>query len=145
MLGMNYVIDTTARTFYVPEGCVFPNVFHIARSKSGSQLHLCASLNSTFAQLVINISGRANLGGGALKIEMYEFESIQIVDPALLPELDAGIFVSEEWDAVRPSESRRALDSVVFNALGLTAGEREDVYAGVALLVGDRKRRARSL
>ena len=80
-----------------------------------------------------------------MTIEMYEFESIQVVDPALLPELDAGIFASEEWDAVRPSESRRALDAVVFDALGLTAGEREDVYAGVASLVGDRKQRARSV
>ena len=52
-LAMNYVIDTTARTYYFEGGCLFPNVFHTARSKGNQPLQLCGALNSTLAQLVI--------------------------------------------------------------------------------------------
>ena len=142
---MNYVIDTTARTYYFEDGCLVPNVFHTARSNDNRNLQLCAALNSTWAQLVINLSGRANLGGGALKLELFEFEGLQIVKPSLLPELDERIFTSSDWDVLTPSEARREVDEAVYEALGLTAGERDAVYEGVRELVGNRRRRAGSV
>ena len=142
-LAMNYVIDTTARTFYFGQGCLVPNVFHTAHSNADLPLQLCAVLNSTFAQLIINLSGRANLGGGALKLELYEFEGLTLPDPALLPAIDADIFIASDWDVLTPSPERRQIDDAVFDALALTAGEREAVYAGVAELVNNRKQRAR--
>ena len=143
-LAMNYVIDTTARTYYFQDGCLVPNVFHTAQSNNDLPLQLCSALNSTFVQLVINLSGRANLGGGALKLELFEFAGLQIVDPQLLPEPDAGLFASTDWDVLTPSAARRKIDAAMFDALGLTAGEREAVYAGVTELVENRKAKAKS-
>ena len=141
-LAMNYVIDTTARTYYFQDGCLVPNVFHTAESNDNLPLQLCASLNSTIAQLFINLSGRANLGGGALKLELFEFESLQIVNPQLLPAPEARIFESTDWDVLSPSAERWQIDGMVFDALGLTAGERAAVYEGVMELVGNRKQKA---
>ena len=143
-LAMNYVIDTTARTYYFQDGCLVPNVFHTAESNHNLPLQLCAALNSTFAQLFINLSGRANLGGGALKLELFEFESLQIVNPQLLPEPQATIFNAADWDVLSPSAERWQIDGMVFDALGLTSGERHAVYEGVSELVGNRKRKAGS-
>lgn len=144
-LALNYVIGTTARTYYFQHGCLVPNVFHTAQCKSNQPLQLCAALNSTLAQLVINLSGRVNLGGGALKLELYEFGSLQIVNPQLLSEPDTGQLTSVDWDVLTPSPVRRSIDDGVFDALGMTAGEQEAVYAGVTELVENRLRRARSV
>ena len=143
-LAMNYVIDTTARTYYFRHGCLVPNVFHTAESKDNLPLQLCASLNSTIAQLFINLAGRANLGGGALKLEMYEFEGLQIVNPKLLPEFQATVFNAADWDVLSPSAGRWQIDGMAFDAMGLTAGERAAVYEGVTELVGNRKQKAGS-
>ncbi len=134
-IAMNYVIDTTARTYYFEDGCLVPNVFHTARSKDNLPVKLCAVLNSTFAQLIINLTGRGNLGGGALKLELYEFESLTLPNPQLLPEVEPAVFNAADWDVLTPSAARRRIDDAVFDALGLTAGEREGVYAGVTELV----------
>ena len=40
---------------------------------------------------------------------------------------------------------RRELDAIIFDALGLTQGERDGVYAAVVNLVEARLRKARSL
>ena len=45
---------------------------------------------------------------------------------------------------LRPSAERRVIDGMVFDALGLTDGERDAVYEAVSELVTNRKRRARS-
>ena len=50
-----------------------------------------------------------------------------------------------DWDVLNPSAARRQVDGLVYGALGLTPGEREAVHAGVAELVGNGKRRARSV
>ena len=46
---------------------------------------------------------------------------------------------------MNPSPERLEIDTVVFDALGLTEGERDAVYEGVNELVGNRMRRARSV
>lgn len=45
--------------------------------------------------------------------------------------------------ALNISPERRLLDNAAFDALGLTAGERDAVYEGVAALEGGRLARAR--
>jgi hypothetical protein len=47
------------------------------------------------------------------------------------------------FDEIQPD--RRALDEVVFDVLGLTAGEREAVYEAVVNLVRARLEKARSV
>ena len=144
-LAMNYLIDTTARTFYIQEGSLFGDNFQEIRSVTVSQLQLCATLNSTMSQLMFNIGGRANFGGGLMKIQTFEIDDLQIVNPQLLTDPDASVFNAADWDVLTPSAARRHIDAAVFDALGLTADERDAVYAGVAELVSNRKRRARSV
>ena len=106
---------------------------------------VCAALNSTWGQLLVNIEGRANFGAGVLEIEVYETANRAVVNPQLLPEPGAAVFNATDWDVLTPSAARRHIDAAVYEALGLTADEREAVHAGVAELVGNRKRRAGSV
>ena len=94
---------------------------------------------------MVNAEGRANLGGGLLEIEIYETQNLRVVNPALLPEPHESVFNAADWDVLTPSAARRHIDAAVYDALGLTAGEREAVQAGVAELVTNRKRRAGSV
>ena len=143
-LVMNKMIDTTSRAFLI--GDVFANnVLYEIASEKATPTKLCAALNSTVCQLIVNLEGRVNFGGGMLELAAYEIANIAIVNPELLPELDAAIFDSEDWDVLTPSAERWRIDGMVFDALGLTAGERIAVHEGVAELVGNRKRRAGSV
>ena len=143
-LAMNYLIDTTARTFFVNDGLLFGDNLQELRSNTVSSLQLCAALNSTVSQLMFNIGGRANFGGGLMKIQTFEIECLQIVNPQSLPEPATGTFDSADWDVLTPSPARRQIDDAVFDALGLTAGDREAVYEGVNELVRNRKAKAKT-
>ena len=103
---------------------------------------LCAVLNSTVCQLTTNLEGRVNFGGGVLELAAYEVANLTIVNPELLPEPHVSVFNAADWDVLKPSAARRHIDAAVCDARGMTAGEREAVYAGVEELVGSRKRRA---
>ncbi len=142
-LAINRRIDTTSRTFSV-KGSVFvgDTLYEINTADATA---VCVALNSTWGQLLVNIEGRANFGAGVLEIEVYETANLAIVNPQLLPELDAAVFNATDWDVLTPSAARRHIDAAVYEALGLTAEEREAAHAGVAELVGNRKRRAGSV
>ena len=141
-LGMNKLVDTTARTFLMLDNSFLSDNFQVM-SFDGDALLLCAALNATFFQLMLNTEARTNFGSGVLEIQTYETANIAVVNPSLLPALDAELFASSDWDVLTPSPERRQIDDAVFDALALTAGEREAVYAGVAELVNNRKQRAR--
>ena len=138
-------VDTTSRTMLAVDGLYFDKAFYKVDSQSVPLVQLCASLNATMTQLMINTEGRANLGGGLLEIEVYETQNLRVVNPQLLPELDAAVFNATDWDVLTPSAARRRIDAAVYEALGLTADERDAVHAGVVELVGNRKRRAGSV
>ena len=146
-LAITYMIHTTARTFFVNEGAHFPNTFHRIYSDNDSR-EVCLAANSTLFQLILNVGGRSNLGGGALKIERYEVDAFLLPDPALLSALadsDLAFLGSTDWDVLNPSEARRTIDDAVFDALELTQGERDAVYEGVTELVENRLKRAKSV
>ena len=92
-----------------------------------------------------NILGRTNFGGGLLKIQTFEIKRLQVLNPVLLSDPDASIFTATDWDVLTPSAERQQIDGAVYDALGLTSGEREAVQEGVAELVDNRKRRAESV
>ena len=142
-LGMNKLVDTTARTFLMLDSSFLSDNFQVI-SFCGDALLLCAALNATLFQLMLNTEARTNFGLGVLEIQTYETANIAVVNPNLLPVLDAKLFASSDWDVLTPSPERRQIDDAVFNALGLTTGERDAVYAGVTKLVTNRKRRARN-
>ena len=141
---MNRMIDTTSHTFLAKYGLYANNVLYEIHSKPISPRQICIATNSSVFQLTINVEGRTNFGGGMLEVAAYELANIGIVNPQSLPEFDAAIFQSTDWDVLSPSPQRRLIDDAVFEVLGLTAGERDAVYEGVRELVENRKQRARS-
>ena len=142
---MNKMIDVTSRTFLAEDAVFANNVLYEIHSDGDNHSRICVAANSTFCQLIINTEGRTNFGGGMLELAAYELEELRIVNPALLPEPKWSAFNAADWDVLNPSAARRHVDGLVYDALGLTPGEREAVHAGVAELVGNRKRRARSV
>ena len=108
-------------------------------------LPLCVSLNSSLFQLMVNMAGRSNFGGGLLKIQTYEVSELLCLDPSIFAFEDEAIFTSSAWEMLKPSDNRRALDVIIFDVLDLTQGERDGVYEAVVNLVESRLRKARSL
>lgn len=144
-LGFNYLIDSTARTLYAPDGCYFSDNFQEVHIASEAFLPLCVSLNSTIFQLMVNVAGRANFGDGLLKIQTYEVSDLLCVNPTDIKVQNSSIFAASSWDVLHPSPDRRSLDSLVFDALNLTQGERDAVYEAVKELVETRLQKASSL
>ena len=145
LLAFNYLISSTARTLYARNGCYTSDNFQEIRTDSDLTLPLCASLNSSLFQLMVNMAGRSNFGGGLLKIQTYEVSELLCLDPKIFTFEDAAIFASTAWEMLDLSDDRRALDAIIFDALGLTQGERDGVYEAVVNLVESRLRKARSL
>ena len=144
-LAFNYLISSTARTLYAPGSCYTSDNFQEVHTGPDLTLPLCVSLNSSLFQLMVNMAGRSNFGGGLLKIQTYEISELLCLDPKTFAFEDETIFASIAWEMLNPSEDRRALDTIVFDALGLTQGERDGVYEAVVKLVESRLRKARSL
>ena len=97
------------------------------------------------SDLMVNMVGRSNLDGGLLKIRTYEGSELLCLDPKTFAFEDAAGFTSSSWEMLEPSDDRRALDAIIFDALDLTQGERDGVYEAVVDLVESRLRKARSL
>ena len=144
-LAFNYLISSTARTLYAREGCYTSDNFQEVHTDLDLTLPLCASLNSSLFQLMVNMAGRSNFGGGLLKIQTYEVSELLCLDPKIFAFEDATIFASTAWEMLDLSDDRRALDVIIFDALDLTQGERDGVYEAVVNLVETRLRKARSL
>ena len=94
---------------------------------------------------MVNMAGRANFGGGLLKIQTYEVSELLCVDPKTFAFADEAILTSTTWEMLKPSNDRRALDTIIFDVLNLTRGERDGVYEAVVNLVKSRLRKAKSL
>ena len=91
------------------------------------------------------MAGRSNFGGGLLKIQTYEVPELLCLDPKIFAFENETIFTSTAWEMLNPSDDRRSLDTIIFDTLGLTQGERDGVYEAVVNLVESRLRKARSL
>ena len=124
------------------------------------------SLNSTFSILVSEIYGRKNLGEGLLTTYGPDIKPMLCVKPKLLnfSVIDIDNLLSREVHSIftecgidpksdipiseqepNPLPDRKALDDVVFDALGLTEEERNDVYRAVCQLVWNRISKAKSV
>ncbi|MEM5832011.1 MAG: hypothetical protein QXT38_01745, partial [Candidatus Aenigmatarchaeota archaeon] len=127
---------------------------------------LVACLNSVISFLSVELNGRVNLGEGALDFKVYEAYKIVILNPdylneevsrKIINELSSrpiySIFKELGFDPKKPIREqepnplpdRKALDDIVFDALGLTEEERKEVYWAVAELVKSRLEKARSI
>ena len=149
-----------------------PEMFAFTHNFHGIYLHepeqaeqICACLNSTLTWLFVETLGRRGLGGGGVRILVEDLKRT----PLLIHPNHFGLEANKELQAVFTeltsrsvgnirteitkndegifdvSPDRRALDAVIFDALGLTQGERDGVYEAVVNLVEARLRKARSL
>ena len=111
-------------------------------------------LNSTLTRLFMDLTCRQLTGAQAIAdIDVVVVKNILIPHPEILSVEDC----SQVYSAIasRPIKThmedeynqpdRRALDEVVFDVLGLTAGEREAVYEAVVNLVRARLEKAQSV
>ena len=144
-VAVNTLVSSTARTFLAPDGLLFDQSAYTINYSDDSTTKLCTTMNSTVTQLMINLGGRVNFGGGLLRMATYEVAALSVVDPVLLANVDDAIFEATDWDVLSPSSERKTIDSMVFDVLTLTSGERDGVYEGVRELVENRMRRAKSV
>jgi hypothetical protein len=121
---------------------------------SEALLPVWAVLNSAVFWLQLELVGRSSLGGGMLKVDPIEYRHLAVLNPVLLNR--EALYIRQTLQAVGKRKvmnifdeihqpDRRALDEVVFDVLGLTAGEREAVYEAVVELVRARLEKARSV
>ena len=145
LILINKMIDSTSHAFISTEGLYANNVIYTLTGLKSSPARVATTLNSTFCQMVVNIQGRTNFGGGMLELAAYELSSLRVVNPNLLSDTDIGIFESDQWEVRFPSEQRLQIDSVIFDALALSLGERDAVYEETAKLVENRKRKSETI
>ena len=110
---------------------------------------LTVLLNSTLVMLFKLISGFHSLGGGALKTAVYEVKDFRIIQPELLTFNTDLVdeLVQREIGTIQEDieqSNRRALDTIIFDVLNLTKGERDGIYEAVLQLVTTRLEKAKN-
>ncbi|MDH7498989.1 MAG: Eco57I restriction-modification methylase domain-containing protein [candidate division NC10 bacterium] len=115
-----------------------------------------AALNSTLVAFFGETMSRdLGGGGGPRSMMVYEVQDLWIPKQTSLSSRSGEIaevfqklgtnHLEPFLDDVKQNPNRRALDSIIFDALGLTQGEREAVYEAVIELVEARLKKAESL
>ena len=117
----------------------------------GENLVTRAYLNSTIIPLLIETEGITNLGEGVVYTNVYWLKTLPVLENH-----EASDEVRQCYDRIKTRRilsifeeihqpDRRALDSLIFDALNLTQGERDAVYEAVVNLVEARLSKAKSL
>jgi hypothetical protein len=147
--------------FWNPHHAVIDNALYLVlpRPKIDPQ-RLLLALNSTLFALFKELLARPPEGLGALQIKVHQYEGMPLPDPDLLPQPNPTIMevfltcpIRKFWEEVgltppdfagppSPLPDRKALDDQVFDALGLSEEERQEVYRETARLVWERIARA---
>ena len=164
IINCNYMIDSIMRFLY-GEILVSDNFqeVHYSGEKINEFVYSC---NSTLFQLFLNIIGRANFGDGLMKLQTSEVAGLVFLNPELISINSAkrkyfSSFISRELGSIydelgflkdipikeqipRPISDRKELDEIVFDELGLSKDERNEVYWSVAELIKQRLEKAAS-
>ena len=166
-LVCNYLVNDYMRFYYNEDGLWVSDNFQEIRPFT-SVLSLAIILNSLLTQLFINMVGRYSFGGGLLKIQTYEVAYLEILSPLLVKQSEdklkkvlisfgtkcnislykqVGINPKQPIRSQKPKPlpDRKALDDIIFDILGLTQEERNEVYWAVCELVKNRLEKARSV
>ena len=101
-------------------------------------VNLAVALNCSISTLFAEVGARTGLGGGLLDMMLYELEDLPVVDPRMLDEcrLPNRPLLPLEDELATPD--RQEMDGVVFDALGLTSGEREGILEATVEMVRKR-------
>ncbi|MGQ9571440.1 MAG: hypothetical protein ACUVUQ_11510 [Thermodesulfovibrionales bacterium] len=129
----------------------------------------CLYLNSSFCLLLIELFGTFGLGQGALFISTNTLQRLPCLDFHQIPkeQLNKALLVFEDFSSRKigtiftelginparpireqepnPLPDRKTLDDILFDILGLTEDERNEVYWSVCELVKNRLEKARSV
>ncbi len=117
----------------------------------GKNSAICAYLNSTIIPLLIETEGISNLGEGVIYTNVYWLKTLPILEENHIAKEIHECYENIKTREILPifdeihQPDRRALDAIIFDALGLTQGERNGVYEAVVKLVEARLRKAKSL
>jgi hypothetical protein len=159
-----YSYGDAFKTFYCPEGC-YADKRLVQFVPSSDTLGWALYLNSTLWALFLEAYGTSNLGEGALIFNTADFRKLRVCDK-VVPELETNFsraksFMAREIGSIfselgfdralpirsqqaQPLEDRAELDDLIFNELGLSVDERNEVYWAVAELVQQRLNKAAS-
>ena len=138
-LAMMYQALATYRTFRLVPEMLCVDIVYTLDCERELLDRLWASMNSVVGQLMFTLNSRTPLGGGMLEIKKYEVERTLMVNPSLLPDIDLEMYGRTVWDVLNPPPEEKVLDSVVFDVLSLSSGEREAVYEAIVSLGENRK------
>ena len=128
----------------------FKEFYKVLPKDPQDTLSIAAQLNSTFGILQRELIGLVNLGEGALK-----FSAADVKQFLVLPDIE-GKSIQHLFESLasRPvfdyreeldQQDRRKLDAVIFEALGASKKDREDIYGAVIALIEARVNKAASL
>ena len=139
MLSFGFIISTKC-PFLMPTDIAHTcNVLHNLYLPHWLQKPAATALNSTLTMLMVEYGGRANLIG-ILKVELYELARLMFPNPvgvtaAPCHALTASEHAPEPEIAAPKSgfrltlaDTRRIIDAPVFDYLGLTGDEQNDLY-----------------
>ena len=77
-ITMNRIIDERAKAFTMPADTYADATLQEVHCEPDDVSPLADDLNDDFSQVQYNIEGRANFGGGALELKIYETENIRV-------------------------------------------------------------------
>ena len=149
--------------FWNPHHAAIDNALYLVLPRPESNLQrLLLALNSSLFALFKELLARPPEGGGGgpIQIKVHQYEEMLLPAPKLLPQPNSTIMeafltrpIRNFWEEVgltppdfagppSPLPDRKALDDQVFDALGLSEEERQEVYRETARLVWERIARA---
>ena len=131
-------------------------LYGVTPFKEGHAFIYAGLLNSTLVRFFMDLSCRQLTGAQAIAdIDVRVVKEIPILRPSLISNNEHEFRLTYDQIKSRPIEQRvadeytmpdrRALDTIIFDALNLTQGERDGVYESVVKLVEARLNKAKSL
>ncbi len=147
---LSYVINDKYAQRYSKRPVISDRCFHMILPLSlAEEKVLSAILNSCLTSLLMELTGRINLGDGALKFETEDTKNLLVPDPTSLDEsLKQSILEAFDEISTRPIKpifeevkmrDRQRLDRLILRALGLNPKEYlKPIYDGLTELVRER-------
>jgi len=151
--------------YFNPNEIIPLRFYRLYPKKNIDLISIISILNSTYFGMLMELNGPGNLGLGVLDVTMESFLKINIPYNekynnklnsvfkeisvrniySIFRELGINPKQPIRLQKPNPLPDRKVLDDIVFDILGLTQGERNEVYWAVCELVKNRLEKARSM
>jgi len=141
-VNCNYLINKLMRFYFSLTPFFVGDNFQEIHTCLGAD-NISAACNCSLTQLLINIYGRSNFGGGLLKIQTFEISDLIVPNPSIYPDSikslmkEGGIFNID-------SEERQQLDDITTYSLGLDKSFVKDISSELNNIVQKRLQKAES-